>query len=51
LNSSERTFIALTDVELEPLNGSGSPQQRAYVAVSLSQIVLAMPANGAVEEV
>jgi hypothetical protein len=51
LNSSERTFIALTDVELEPLNGTGSPQQRAYVAVSLSQIVLAMPANGAVEEV
>jgi hypothetical protein len=51
LNSSERTFIALTDVELEPLNGTGSQQQRAYVAVSLSQIVLAMPADGAVEEV
>jgi hypothetical protein len=51
LNSSERTFIALTDVELEPLNGTGSAEQQAYIAVSLSQIVLAMPADGAIEEV
>jgi hypothetical protein len=46
LNAAERTFIALTDVELEPLNEVGRPEQRDYIAVSLSKIVLAMPANG-----
>jgi hypothetical protein len=46
LNSAERTFIALTDVQLEPLNGVGRREQRDYIAVSLSQIVIAMPADG-----
>jgi hypothetical protein len=46
LNAAERTFIALTDVQLEPLNGAGRHEQRDYIAVSLSKIVLAMPANG-----
>lgn len=45
LNAAERTFIALTDVQLEPLNGVGRHEQRDYVAVSLSKIVVAMPAN------
>jgi hypothetical protein len=49
LNASERTFIALTDVQLEPLNGVGRHEQRAYIAVSLSQIVVAMPADGSGE--
>jgi hypothetical protein len=44
LNASERNFLPLTDVEIEPLDGSGS-QRRAFVALSLSQIVLAMPAD------
>ena len=46
LNAAERTFIALTDVRLEPLNGVGRAERRDYIAVSLSKIVLAMPANG-----
>jgi hypothetical protein len=51
LNASERTFIALTDVELEPLNGAGRREQRDYIAVSLSQIVVAMPADGGGDDV
>lgn len=47
LNSADRNFLALTDVELEPLNGHGHPAQRSFIAVSLSQIVLAMPADEA----
>jgi hypothetical protein len=46
LNAAERTFIALTDVQLEPRGGVGRREQRDYIAVSLSKIVLAMPANG-----
>jgi hypothetical protein len=49
LNASERTFIALTDVQLEPLNGVGRAEERAYIAVSLSQIVVAMPADGSAD--
>jgi hypothetical protein len=41
LNAGERDFIALTDVELEPLNGRGPPEHREFVAVARSQIVLA----------
>jgi hypothetical protein len=51
LNSAERAFIALTDVELEPLDGvRGEPENRAYMVVSIAQIVLAMPADGMIEE-
>jgi hypothetical protein len=46
LNSSERAFVALTDVELVPLDG-GAPERRAFLAVSLSHVVLAMPLDGA----
>jgi hypothetical protein len=42
LNSSERAFLALTEVELVPFDG-GEPQRRAFLAVALSHIVLAMP--------
>ena len=45
LNSSERAFLALTDVELEPFDG-GEAQRRPFLAVSLSHVVLAMPLNG-----
>ena len=41
LNSSERAFVALTDVELVPLDG-GPPQRRPFLAVALSHVVLAM---------
>jgi hypothetical protein len=45
LNAAERTFLPLTDVEIEPLDGDHGGERRAFVALSLSQIVLAMPAD------
>jgi len=45
LNSAERSFIPLTDVVIEPLEGGFDGVQRPYVAVSVGQIVLAMPAD------
>ena len=42
LNSAERAFIPLTDVEIIPLDGSGSTERRAFVALSIRHIVLAM---------
>jgi hypothetical protein len=50
LNASERAFMPLTDVEIAPLEGPGDVKRRAYVAISLSQIVLAMPADSARSE-
>jgi len=48
LNSSERAFLALTDVELVPFDGSAA-ERRPFLAVALSHVVLAMPdgADGA----
>ena len=45
LNASERTFLALTDVEINPLDGSGGPSRRPFMALSLNHVVLAMPAD------
>ena len=45
LNASERAFVALTDVELESLDGVGEPVRRDFLALSLSHVVLAMPAD------
>jgi hypothetical protein len=45
LNSSERSFLALTDVELAPFDG-GEAQRRPFLAVSLSHVALAMPLDG-----
>ena len=45
LNASEREFLALTDVTLEPLNG-GEPTHRPFVAVSRQHIVFVTPADG-----
>ena len=42
LNASEREFIALTDVELHPLDG-GEPVTREFVAVSRQHIVFVCP--------
>jgi hypothetical protein len=51
LNASEQQFIALTDVQLEPLRGlGGEPEGHPYIAVSVAQIVLAMPADGDTHE-
>lgn len=43
LNASEREFIAMTDVTLQPLDG-GEPVKREFVAVSRQHIVFVAPA-------
>jgi hypothetical protein len=45
LNAGERDFIALTDVDLVPLDGEGAAEHRDFVAVARSQIVLAAPVD------
>ena len=45
LNASERDFLALTDVDLERLDGRGSVEHRDFVALSLSHVVLALPSE------
>ena len=42
LNASEREFISLTDVTMEPLDG-GPAQTREFVAVSRAHIVYVAP--------
>ncbi len=48
LNGSERTFLALTDVELIPLDG-GAADHLSFLALALQHVVLVRPAdeNGA----
>ena len=46
LNSSERTFLALTDVEIAPVDTSGPTQRRPFIALSLRHILMAVPADG-----
>ncbi len=46
LNSSERLFLALTDVEVTSLDGAPRVERRDFVALSLRHIVLAMPVDG-----
>ena len=48
LNASERTFLPLTNVEIVSLDGSREAERRAFIALSISQIVLAAPADAAV---
>jgi hypothetical protein len=45
LNGSEVSFVALTDVSLERLDGRGDLEHRDFLALSLSHVVLAMPAG------
>ena len=46
LNASERTFLPLTDVQIEPLGDSSTSMHRPFLALSIAHIVLAMPADG-----
>ena len=48
LNASERTFLPLTNVEIFSLDCSREAERRAFIALSISQIVLAAPADAAV---
>ena len=45
LNASERGFLALTDVDISTLDGTPKVEHRAFLALSLSHVVLAMPAD------
>jgi hypothetical protein len=47
LNAGERDFIALTDVDLVPLDPShGSPSRHRFVALARRHIVFATSAEG-----
>ncbi len=41
LNASEREFIALTDVEIVPLDGGAAPSRESFVALGRRHIVFA----------
>jgi hypothetical protein len=43
LNTPEHTFLALTDVELTPLNHNGDAERHRFLALSLQHIVFAVP--------
>jgi hypothetical protein len=45
LNAFERGFLALTEVEAEPINRSRPPTHIPFVAVAVRHIVLAGPAS------
>jgi hypothetical protein len=45
LNSAERDFIALTDVELQSLDGDDPPERRNFIAVARMHIVVAAPVD------
>lgn len=48
LNAPERTFLALTDVDIARLDGNTPPERRTFLALSLTHVVIAMPADDAV---
>lgn len=49
LNAGEREFVALTDVEIVPLEPAGSaPARHGYVALGRRHIVFATSADGSV---
>ena len=43
LNSAERAFLALTDVEITPIDGSGQPEQRPFLALSIAHVLMVSP--------
>jgi hypothetical protein len=45
LNAPDPSFLALTDVEIEPLDGRGEATHHEFLALSLSHVVLARPAE------
>ncbi|HWF55316.1 MAG TPA: hypothetical protein VG223_11835 [Solirubrobacteraceae bacterium] len=46
LNADERIFLALTDVELERLDGDGESERCEFLALAIGQIVFARPLDG-----
>jgi hypothetical protein len=43
LNSAERAFLALTEAEIAPIDGSGPSERRPFVALSLAHVVMVTP--------
>jgi hypothetical protein len=43
LNTAERTFLALTDAEIGPLDGNGPTEHRPFLALSLHHVVMVTP--------
>jgi len=48
LNSPDRSFLPLTDVEISRLDDHDprASERRSFIALSLAHVVLAMPADG-----
>jgi uncharacterized protein DUF6812 len=46
LNGSERSFLALTDVEIGALGNGHKSEHRPFLALSLSHVVMVMPIDG-----
>jgi len=46
LNSAERSYLALTDVEISSLDDPSRSEHRQFIALALRHIVLAMPLDG-----
>ena len=46
LNAAERAFLALTDVEITRLDDGAAAEHRPFLAIALSHVVTAMPADG-----
>ncbi len=45
LNAPDRTFLSLTDVEVEAVGGDGTVERYPFLALSLRHVVVAMPAD------
>jgi hypothetical protein len=45
LNAPERTFISLTDVDVEAVGGDGTVEHYPFLALALRHVVVAMPAD------
>lgn len=43
LNATERDFVALTDVEITPLDGSGPTRTHRFASIHRAHIVYAVP--------
>lgn len=43
LNTPEHSFLALTDVDITPLDGNEPAEQHRFLALSLHHIVFAVP--------
>ncbi len=43
LNSADRAFLALTEVEITPIDESEGPERRPFLALSLRHVLMVSP--------